>query len=176
MSTSFITLGNAQVDIGGKVMGVVEDASGASVVGARVSLRGPALLAPRSAVTQHHGSYMFDFVPIGIYEFVVEAHGFKTLDQRDVEVNSGFVATVTPRLEVGVRQETVEVLAGGSIVDVKSVTTSTSFDDNLLQSIPNGRDPWSTVAQAPGTTMKDFDVGGLAVNTRAHRRLAQSNR
>ncbi len=160
MSTSFITFGSAQVDIGGKVAGMVEDASGAAVAGAKVRLQGQALMAPRSAITQVDGSYMFDFVPIGIYELVVEAPGFKTLEQKDVEVNSGFVATVTPHLEVGGSQETVEVLAGGSIVDVKSVTSSTTFDDKLLQNLPNGRDPWSTVAQAPGTTMNDFDVGG----------------
>jgi hypothetical protein len=160
MSTSFITSGHAQVDIGGKVVGVVEDASGAAVVGAKVALRGPALMVPRSTMTKADGNYMFDFVPIGIYELVVEAPGFKTLDQKDVQVNSGFAATLTLRLRVGASQETVEVLAGGSIVDVKSVTTSTTFDENLLQNIPNGRDPWSTVAQAPGTTMNDFDVGG----------------
>jgi hypothetical protein len=160
MSTSLITFGNAQVDIGGKIMGVVEDASGATVVGAKVTLRGQALMASRSTTTQADGSYMFDFVPIGIYALVVQAPGFKTLEQQDVEVKSGFVVTVAPHLEVGGSQETVEVLAGGSIVDVKSVTASTTFDDNLLQNIPNGRDPWSTVAQAPGTTMNDFDVGG----------------
>lgn len=160
MSTSFITLGNAQVDIGGKVMGAVEDASGAAVVGAKVTLRGPALMTSRTTITHTDGSYMFDFVPIGIYEVVAEAPGFKILQQKDVEVNSGFIATVIARLEVGSSRETVEVLAGGSIVDVNSVTTSTTFDNNLLENIPNGRDPWSMVAQSPGTTMNDFDVGG----------------
>lgn len=141
-------------------MGIVEDDSGASVPGAKVKLQGPALMVPRTTITQADGSYMFDLVPIGLYELVVEAQGFTILEQRDIEVHPGFVASITPRLKVGGIQEKVEVLAGGSIVDVKSVDTSTSFDNNLLQNIPNGRDPWSTVAEAPGTTMNDFDVGG----------------
>jgi hypothetical protein len=156
----FVASGNAQVDIGGKITGVVEDASGAAIVGARVKLQGQALMAPRSSATQADGSYLFDFVPVGRYEVVVEAPGFKTFEQKNVEVSSGFVATISPRLEVGGGHEILDVPAKGPIVDVKSVTTSTTFDESLLQNIPSGRDPWSTVAQAPGTTMNDFDVGG----------------
>jgi hypothetical protein len=155
-----VTRGTAQVDIAGKVSGVVEDASGAAIGGARVTLHGSALMTPRSSTTQVDGSYLLDFVPIGTYELVVEAQGFKSFDQRSIEVSSGFVATVSPRLEVGGGQEVIEVSAKGPIVDVKGVTTATTFDESLLQSIPSGRDPWSTVAQAPGTTMNDFDVGG----------------
>src|SRR5262249_56258801 len=33
-------------------------------------------------------------------------------------------------------------------------------DLSLLQEIPSGRDPWSTVAQAPGATLTTYDVGG----------------
>ncbi len=46
------------------------------------------------------------------------------------------------------------------MVDVQSVQTSTTFDQQLLQDIPAGRDPWSTVAQMPGVTLTTFDVGG----------------
>lgn len=157
---SFVASGDAQVDIGGKVTGVVEDASGAAIVGAKVSLQGRALMSPRTSTTQPDGSYLFDFVPVGSYELLVRAPGFKSFEQKDVEVSSGFVATVPLRLQVAGDQEILDVPAKGPIVDVKSVITSTTFDESMLQNIPSGRDPWSTVAQAPGTTMNDFDVGG----------------
>jgi hypothetical protein len=70
------------------------------------------------------------------------------------------VATVSPCMQVGTREDAVEVLAEGPIVDVKSVARLTTFNDSLLQAVPSGRDPWSTVAQVPGTLTGNFDVGG----------------
>ena len=147
---SFITSGSAQVDITGRVSGVVEDASGALVLGAKVSLAGAALMAPRSTTTQSDGGYLFDFVPIGTYQLVVEATGFKKFEQNDMQVSSGFAATVNPCLQVGGNQEVVEVPVSGPVVDVKNVATSTTFDESSLNNIPGGRDTWSTVAQLQG--------------------------
>jgi len=45
-------------------------------------------------------------------------------------------------------------------VDTQSVETASTFNQQLLQDIPAGRDPWSTVAQMPGATLSTFDVGG----------------
>jgi len=45
-------------------------------------------------------------------------------------------------------------------LDLQSVQTTTTFDQTLLQDIPSGRDPWSTVAQMPGVTSSTFDVAG----------------
>jgi outer membrane receptor protein involved in Fe transport len=160
IAVSLVTTGFGQVDIAGRVTGVVEDASGAAIIGATVKLQGSSLMAPRSTTTQSDGSYLFAFVPIGTYVIMVEAQGFKSSAQKDIQISSGFVATVTTRLAVESSREVVDVPAIGPVVDTKSVATSTTFDDSLLQSIPSGRDVWSTIAQAPGTTMNDFDVGG----------------
>src|SRR5438309_1427478 len=149
-----------QVAITGKITGVVEDPSGAAVNSATVTLEGPALMAARTTTTQSDGSYLFDFVPIGTYQLTIDAKGFRSFVQKDVQISSGFVATVSPHLRVGGGQEVVEVPAEGPVVDVKSVATPTTFDNSLLQNIPSGRDPWSTVAQAPGAMMSNFDVGG----------------
>ena len=149
-----------QVAITGKITGVVEDPSGAAVNSATVTLEGPALMAARTTTTQTDGSYLFDFVPIGTYQLTIDAKGFRSFVQKDVQISSGFVATVSPHLRVGGGQEVVEVPAEGPVVDVKSVATPTTFDNSLLQNIPSGRDPWSTVAQAPGAMMSNFDVGG----------------
>ena len=150
----------AQVAITGKITGVVEDASSAAVAGATITVTGPALMAKRSTQSQPDGSYLFDFLPIGTYEVTATAKGFKSFVQKDVQISSGFVATVSPHLQVGAASEIVEVSSELPIVDVKSVDTSTTFDNALLQNIPSGRDPWSTVAQAPGTQVSNFDVGG----------------
>ena len=151
---------NAQVAITGKITGVVEDVSGAALPGATITLTSPALMAERTTQSGSDGSYLFDFLPLGAYEITIAAKGFKSYIQKDVVISSGFVATVSPHLQVGASGETVEVSGEAPIVDVKSVTTLDTFDENLLQNIPSGRDPWSTVAQAPGTQVSNYDVGG----------------
>ena len=150
----------AQVAITGKVAGTVTDSSGAAVPGARVTVQGSALMAPRVATTQADGSFLFDFVDIGAYDVMVSAKGFKTALEKSISITAGFSATLNITLTVGEVQETVEVNGEAPIVDVRSNATPSTFDQTLLQDIPSGRDPWSTVAQAPGTLSSNYDVGG----------------
>ena len=158
LCTSALLVG--QVAITGKITGVVTDATGAVVPGAKVTANGEALMSPRITTSQNDGSYLFDLLPPGSYEVTVAAAGFKTFSQKGVILTAGFTATLNPRLEVGATGETVTVTAEAPAVDVKETQGSTTFDQNLLQNIPSGRDPWSTVAQAPGATVSTVDVGG----------------
>lgn len=157
---TFFSTASGQVAITGKITGGVEDASDAPIPGATVTLQGHTLMASRSTITEADGSYILDLVPIGTYELEIKAPGFTSFIQKDIQISSGFIATINPQLKVEGRQQKVTVRAEEPIVDVKSVVTSSTFDSGLLQNIPSGRDLWSTVAQAPSTMMNDFDVGG----------------
>jgi hypothetical protein len=150
----------AQVATTGKITGVVSDPSGAAVPNAAVTAKGPALMVPRTTKTQTDGSYLFDLLPPGTYDVTVSASGFKTYARPGIVITSGFTATVNARLEVGQVAQTVTVSGAEPVIDIKTTETSTTFDQQLLQNIPSGRDPWSTVAQAPGVTSSTFDVGG----------------
>src|SRR5579864_7930031 len=134
----------AQVATTGKITGVVTDSSGAAVPSATITVKSTALMAPRTTRPQADGSYLVDLLPPGAYEATVTANGFETFDQTGIVITAGFTATVNPRLKVGEMQQTVKV-EGEAVVDVQNVQSSTTFDQNLLQQIPSGRDPWSTV-------------------------------
>jgi outer membrane receptor protein involved in Fe transport len=149
----------AQVSTTGKIAGVVTDASGAALATASITVKGPALMADRTSPAQGDGSYLFDLLPPGTYELITTARGFQTLRQTGIVINAGFTATVNSRLQVGQVQQTVTV-SGEPVVDVQTIQTATTFTQQLLQDIPAGRDPWSTVAQMPGVTSTTFDVGG----------------
>lgn len=149
----------AQVSITGKIAGVVTDPSGAAVPNATVKVESSALMVPRTTTTHADGSYLFDLLPPGTYKVTVTASGFQTVEHTAVQITAGFTATVNSNLKVGQVQQTVNV-AAESVVDVQNVQTETTFDQQLLQDIPAGRDPWSTVAQMPGATSSTFDVGG----------------
>ena len=159
LATSLSAVVQAQVSTTGKITGVVTDASGAVISTATVTVKSPALMADRTSPAHSDGSYLFDLLPPGTYELIASAQGFQTLRQTGIVINAGFTATVNPRLKVGQVQQSVTVTSE-PVVDVQSVQTATTFNQQLLQDIPAGRDPWSTVAQMPGVTLTTFDVGG----------------
>ncbi len=145
--------------ITGKIAGVVTDSSGAAVPNATVTVKSTALMAARTTNTGADGSYLFDLLPLGTYEVTITFSGFKGFSETGVVLTAGFTATVNAKLQVGELTEIVKV-EGVPVVDLQSVQTATTFDENLLQDIPSGRDPWSTLAQMPGATVGTFDVAG----------------
>src|SRR5437899_8876991 len=149
----------AQVSTTEKIAGTVTDSSGAAVPDAAVSVKSDALLAARSPHTEADGSYLFDLLPPGSYELTVTAPGFRTQRQTGIVLTAGFTATVNSKLQVGEVTQVVKV-EGEPVIDLQSNQTSATFDQNLLQDIPSGRDPWSTLAQMPGATVGTFDVAG----------------
>src|SRR5579862_1721301 len=149
----------AQVAITGKITGVVTDPSGAAVASATVAVKSTALMAARTISTGADGAYLFDLLPPGTYDVTVTAQGFRTIEETGVVLTAGFTATVNTKLQVGEVTQTVKV-ESEPVVDLQNVQTSTTFDQSLLQDIPSGRDPWSTVAQMPGVTSSTFDVAG----------------
>jgi hypothetical protein len=150
---------SAQVAITGKITGTVTDSSGGAVPNAAVSAKSSALLAERTTRTGEDGSYLFDLLPPGTYELTVIAAGFNTYTQTGIVLTAGFTATVNAKLKVGEVSQVVKV-EGEPVIDLQNNETSTTFDQSLLQEIPSGRDPWSTVAQMPGVTSSTFDVAG----------------
>ena len=148
-----------QIATTGKIAGVVADSSGAAVPGATVTVKSTALMAERTTTTGPDGAYLFDLLPLGAYEVTFTSKGFKAFTETGVVLTAGFTATVNPKLQVGEVTDVVRV-EGENVIDLRGVQTATTFDQTLLQDIPSGRDPWSTVAQMPGVTSSTFDVAG----------------
>src|SRR5262249_9295707 len=116
--------------------------------------------APRAVITAEDASYLVDKLPPGDYKVTINSPGFKTIVQNGVNVRANFTATINATLEVGAISETVTVTGEAPVVDVKSATTATTFDTDLLKQIPAGHDTWSMLEQIPGLTPSVFDVGG----------------
>jgi hypothetical protein len=148
-----------QIATTGKIAGVVTDSSGAAVPSATVAVKSTALMAERTTTTGPDGAYLFDLLPVGTYEVTVTSKGFKAFSETGIVLTAGFTATVDPKLQVGEVTDVVRV-QGENVIDLEGTQTATTFDQTLLQDIPSGRDPWSTVAQMPGVTSSTFDVAG----------------
>ncbi|MEZ5418818.1 MAG: carboxypeptidase-like regulatory domain-containing protein [Vicinamibacterales bacterium] len=150
----------AQVQTG-SIAGTVSDTSGAVLPGVSVTLSGERLIGgPQTAVTDAAGSYRFDRLVPGTYSVKFELQGFKTVDRADVRINAAFVATISPRLEVGSLTETITVTGESPTVDVRSNVQQTVMSQEILEGVPTGRDPWSLAKIIPGVQVSTYDVGG----------------
>ncbi|HZP47138.1 MAG TPA: TonB-dependent receptor [Vicinamibacterales bacterium] len=150
----------AQVQTG-SITGIVTDESNAVLPGATVSLSGEKLIGgTQTQTTDATGAYRFDRLPPGNYNMTFELQGFKSLERKDIVVDATFVATVNAKLGVGSVQETVTVTGDSPTVDTRSNLQQTVMNQEKLEGIPSGRDPWSVAKIIPGVQVATYDVGG----------------
>jgi hypothetical protein len=150
----------AQVQTG-TIAGTVTDTSGAVLPGVSITLTGDRLIGgPRTQVTDTSGTYRFDRLSPGSYSVKFELQGFRTVDRSDIRVSAAFVATINGRMEVGSLAETITVTGESPTVDVRSNVQQTVMNQEILEGIPTGRDPWSLAKLIPGVQVGTYDVGG----------------
>src|SRR5947209_17706935 len=144
----------------GEIFGKVTDSSGGVLPGVTVTVTGPVLLQPLTAVTGETGTYQFPRLEIGAYTVKFELTGFKTVVSEGIQVTVNFNAQVNAQLGLSTVQETITVTGETPVVDTKEVGTKQTFTNELLQSIPSARDPWVILQQTAGIAMDRENIGG----------------
>jgi hypothetical protein len=147
-------------DFRGRINGTVTDNTGAVLPGVTVTITGPALIQPQVQVTSAEGDYRFLALPPGTYTVDFELTGFQSVKRTDIRVVINQTLSVDQQLQVATLQETVTVTGESPVVDTSTTTMGTNFTKELLTEIPNARDVWAAMAQAPGMQMTAYDVGG----------------
>ena len=153
--------GLAQAQQTGSITGTVTDASGAVLPGVMVTVTGDRLIGgPQTQVSDTNGTYRFDRLAPGAYGVKMELQGFRAVDRPDVRISAAFVATINGKMEVGALSETITVTGESPTVDVRSNVQQTVMNQEILEGIPTGRDPWSLAKLIPGVQVATYDVGG----------------
>ncbi|HET6959152.1 MAG TPA: carboxypeptidase-like regulatory domain-containing protein, partial [Vicinamibacterales bacterium] len=151
---------HAQVQTG-SIAGVVTDTSNAVMPGVTVSVSGDKLIGGvQTQTTDSSGAYRFDRLPPGSYNVKFELQGFRSIDRNAIAISAAFVATVNAKLEVGNVTETITVTGESPTVDTRSNLQQTVMNQEVLEGIPSGRDPWSVAKVIPGVQVSTYDVGG----------------
>ena len=145
-----------------QIYGRVTDASGAILPGVTVSLTGPRLLQPLTAVTSETGSFQFPGLGVGTYTLRYELAGFKTVIKEGIRIQLAENALFNQALEISAVEETVTVSGETPIVDLRDTSRTNRFTQEALQSIPSARDPWVIIEQSAGVAMDRQNVGGSA--------------
>ena len=145
----------------GSITGIVTDASGAMLPGVTITLSGERLIGgPQTQVSDTSGTYRFDRLVPGNYDVKFELQGFRNVERPDVRISAAFVATINAKMEVGSLSETITVTGESPTVDVRSNVQQTVMNQEILEGIPTGRDPWSLAKLIPGVQVATYDVGG----------------
>jgi hypothetical protein len=138
----------SEAAVKGNLSGVTEDASGAVVEGAKVTIVGPS--GTRSVQTGSDGRFLFQVLTPGAYTLKVEKEGFKVVDIKSAQVVTGKTVNVNIAMEVGSSSTIVEVTAAAVTVDTTSTAVSSNLTDEFFGSVPVGRGVTGLFYAAPG--------------------------
>ncbi len=133
------------------ILGVVSDATGAVVNGAKVTVTNTSTKLSREAKTSETGDYTFPLVDVGIYDVTVDAQGFKTEVRRNVIVNINEKVRVDFSLQVGAASERVEVTAEGATLRTDDATLGQTIEQRRVEELPlNNRNIGALAILQPG--------------------------
>ena len=144
----------AQSDSGSAALrGLVLDTSGSAVASAQVKATQKETGYQRTGNVGADGRYFIPVLPVGIYKQEVTANGFQMAIIEQVSLVVGDATSVEVRLRV----------ADTSAVDPETTATSTTINQQAIDSLPvRGRNFVHFVQLTPGV-MQESDRSGLVI-------------
>jgi len=126
----------AQGSYQAQVRGVVNDASGALMTNAKVTITNVATNIAQTAQTNEHGEYFFTGLRPATYTIKVEVQGFRAVEKENIVLQVDQQTSVDFVLHpVGVN-ETMEVTTTAPLLDTDSATLGTEISNEYVHEIP----------------------------------------
>ncbi|HZT28881.1 MAG TPA: carboxypeptidase regulatory-like domain-containing protein [Bryobacteraceae bacterium] len=139
--------------VSGTILGSVQDASGAAIPGASVTLVNADTGLTRTVATNASGDYDAPSLPPGIYNVSAEMKGFKKVSLAGIRLNVDQKARVDLKLEVGDLTESIQVQAAVPLVQSDSSELGATVNESQIKELPlNGRDFVQLTRLIPGVT------------------------
>jgi hypothetical protein len=154
----------AQVDEG-SITGVVQDATGAVVSDAQVTLLNVDQGIKLDVKTNSSGQYTFSPVRIGHYTVTVVGQGFATTTQKNLTVNVGQSLQVNVQLKLGTTAETVEVNTAPPLLQTDESSVGQVITERSVNNLPlNGRNFTFLAQLGAGAQSPQADTRGNAAS------------
>jgi carboxypeptidase family protein len=144
---------------GGDIYGTVVLADGSKIPGVMVSLSGERV-GKKSTISSEKGNFRFLNLPPGQYDLRFELEGFKTVNQKGVELSLGKSVTLNVLMETTTLQEEVTVSGKVGIIDTRKTQVGVNVTKEMIDSLPTARNPWTVLSAVPGIMVDRVDVGG----------------
>lgn len=144
---------HAQVDTG-SIRGQLEDATGAVIPNALVTLRNENTGVTASMHTDAQGDFSFSPVRVGVYTITAEMQGFQREVQQHIRVDVQQQLTIPITLQTGSMQESVEVTANQSpLLEAQNASVGQGVSAEQINNLPlNGRNYYFLAQTAAGVT------------------------
>lgn len=120
----------AQLRIVGSISGTIQDATGAVVANAKVTLTDAKTGIAKEATSTERGTFLFPDLASGLYEVTVTAQGFQTSRVQNIAVSTSQTTDLRVSLEVGKTTETITVSGG----DAQTLETTSQLVANTVAS------------------------------------------
>jgi len=158
----------------GSISGTVKDASGAVVVGVKLTLTNTGTNQRVTVLTDANGEYQFPQLAPATYSLVAESSGFKKANVASVLVQVDQVTRLDLALEVGSLTESVQVEAAAPLLENDKSAISSVVDTRTIASMPlNARQFLDLALLTPGTLPSATGTQGGGFNVAGAR--SQSN-
>ena len=135
----------------GRILGTVQDSTGAVVVGAAVVITDVDRGAARNLVSDTSGNYVAPNLQPGNYTVKVSAKGFSTVERPNVPLEVAKDVRLDFTLQPGQATETISVTTEVPLVDTTSATLGGTISNTTINDMPlNGRNFQKLVELRPG--------------------------
>src|SRR5215472_15103286 len=135
----------------GTISGIVQDASGAAIAGASVTVKNLDTGTNRTVTTDSGGRYNAPDLPLGNYEVQAQQSGFQT------------EARIGINLTVGQISERVLVTGEAPLVETTTSAMSSLVDERTIRDLPlNGRSYDQLALLQPGVVTMGAGLAGAA--------------
>jgi hypothetical protein len=158
-------------DIAGRLIGRVQDISGAVVVGAKVTAHNEDTGIDTTVLSDPDGNYAFESLPVGKYRIRVEFAGFRKFESLSSSVFAAKTSTLIVTLSPGSAAESVEVTGTATQVDTATPRIQDSLSERQLAALPViGRDARVNVELTqPGAVIAENGNNGSRVRVNGSR-------
>ena len=147
----FLWLGPAFAQVTASISGQVEDASGAAIAGATVTVKTVETGAERTVTTDSAGAFRVLSLPLGAQEVTAEKMGFRPAVRTGIALEVGQEAVVNLRLEIGAVSQAVTVREDAPVVNTTPSSVSGVVDERMVKDLPlNGRSYDELITLNPG--------------------------
>jgi carboxypeptidase family protein len=137
--------------VAASISGRIQDASGAAVPAATVTVTSLETGAARTVMTDQAGNYRVLALLVGRYEIKAEKTGFKAGVQKGITLVVGQEAVVNLKLEVGEVRQEVTVTGEGPVVNTTTASVSGLVGERQVKELPlNGRSFDNLITLNPG--------------------------
>jgi len=150
----------------GTISGIVQDSSGALIVGATVIIRNVDTGTARTATSDEEGRYIIPVLPVGNYAVQGQQEGFQTEIRSGITLTVGREEVINLTLRVGQQTQSVTVTGEGPLINTTTASISGLVTEREVKDLPlNGRSFDNLITLNPGAVNYSAFKSGPSVGS-----------